>query len=72
MRRRWRRVGAQIVAPAAHARVKAAATFEIDVPKGAKSRKREAAAHLAFGARLRSYGFDKYRTRNLDEYQEDS
>jgi len=26
------------------------------------------AAHLAFGARLRAYAFDKYRTRNLEEY----
>ncbi|HEV7959654.1 MAG TPA: M17 family peptidase N-terminal domain-containing protein, partial [Rhizomicrobium sp.] len=45
------------------------ATFEIDVPKGAKVKGGEAAAHLAFGARLRSYGFDKYRTRNLDEFK---
>lgn len=46
-----------------------AATFEVEVPKGAKIRGGEAAAHLAFGARLRGYSFDKYRTRNLDEYK---
>ena len=46
-----------------------AATLEIDVPKGGKVKKPDAAARLAFGARLRSYGFDKYRTRNLDDYE---
>lgn len=46
-----------------------AATFEIEVPKGAKVRGGVVAAHLAFGARLRGYNFDKYRTRNLDEYK---
>jgi leucyl aminopeptidase len=46
-----------------------AATWEIEVPKGAKIRGGEVAAHLAFGARLRGYSFDKYRTRNLDEYK---
>ncbi|HEX4271834.1 MAG TPA: leucyl aminopeptidase, partial [Rhizomicrobium sp.] len=46
-----------------------AANIEIDVPKDSKVKKAEAAAHLAFGARLKSYAFDKYRTRNLDEYE---
>src|SRR6185437_4834468 len=46
-----------------------AATFEIEVPKGAKIRGGEVAEHLAFGACLRGYSFDKYRTRNLDEYK---
>jgi leucyl aminopeptidase len=46
-----------------------AANFEIDVPKGSKVKRAELAAHLAFGARLKSYAFDKYRTRNLDEYE---
>jgi leucyl aminopeptidase len=46
-----------------------AATFEIEVPKGARIRGGEVAAHLAFGACLRGYSFDKYRTRNLDEYK---
>ena len=45
-----------------------AATLEIDVPKGNKVKKAELAAHLAFGATLKSYSFNKYRTRNLDEY----
>jgi len=45
------------------------AAVEIDVPKGAKVKKAELAAHLAFGAKLKSYAFDKYRTRNLDEYE---
>jgi leucyl aminopeptidase len=43
-------------------------TFDIDVPKGCKVKKGELAAHLAFGARLRSYAFNQYRTRNLEEY----
>ena len=45
-----------------------AASIEIDAPKGAGIKKGEIAAHLAFGARLKSYSFDKYRTRNLDEF----
>jgi leucyl aminopeptidase len=45
------------------------ASIEIDVPKGSKIKKAEAAAHLAFGVRLKSYAFDKYRTRNLQEYE---
>ncbi len=61
-------LGAQIVARL-YAAGEAKAALELDVPKGAKVKKAELAAHLAFGARLRSYAFDKYRTRNLDEYQ---
>ncbi len=61
-------LGAQIVARL-HAVGESAARIEIDVPKGAKVKKAELAAHLAFGARLKSYAFDKYRTRNLDEYE---
>lgn len=61
-------LGAQIVARL-HAAGEAWATLELDVPKGSKVKKAELAAHLAFGARLRSYAFDKYRTRNLDEYR---
>ena len=45
------------------------ATFEIDVPKGSKLKPGELAAHLALGARLRSYAFIQYRTKNLDEYE---
>ena len=46
------------------------ASFEIDAPKGAKVKKGEIAAHLAFGAKLRSYAFNQYRTKNLDEYEQ--
>ena len=65
-------LGAQIVARL-YAGGETAASLEIELPStskkgGAKIKKSEAAAHLAFGARLRSYAFDKYRTRNLDEY----
>ena len=45
-----------------------AATVELDVPKGCKVKKSEMAAHLAFGAALKSYSFNKYRTRNLEDY----
>ena len=41
-------------------------------PRAPRSRKAELAAHLAFGARLRSYAFDKYRTKNLDEYRKEA
>jgi leucyl aminopeptidase len=61
-------VGAQIVGRLFTAG-ESAANIEIDVPKNSKVKKAEAAAHLAFGARLKSYAFDKYRTRNLDEYE---
>jgi len=46
-----------------------AARIEIDLPKASNVKKAELAAHLAFGAKLKSYAFDKYRTRNLDEYE---
>ena len=45
------------------------ATIDIDAPKGSKVKKAEAAAHLAFGVKLKSYGFTKYRTRHLDQYE---
>jgi leucyl aminopeptidase len=61
-------IGAQILARLESAGEKSA-TLEIEVPKGAKLKPAEAAAHLAFGARLRSYSFEKYRTRNLDDYK---
>jgi len=61
-------LGAQIVGRLLTAGERTA-SLEIDVPKGSKVRKAQAAAHLAFGARLKSYAFDKYRTRNLDEYE---
>jgi len=61
-------LGAQIVGRLNTA-AETAASIEIDVPKGSKVKKGELAAHLAFGAKLKSYAFDKYRTRNLDEYE---
>ena len=45
------------------------ATYEIDLPKGAKIKPGALAAHLALGARLKSYAFNQYRTKNLDEYE---
>ena len=61
-------IGAQITARLDSAG-ETSATFEIEVPKGSKIKNGEAAAHLAFGARLRGYSFEKYRTRNLDEHK---
>jgi len=46
-----------------------AVTYEIDVPKGAKLKAPALAAHLAMGAQLKSYAFNHYRTKNLDEYE---
>jgi leucyl aminopeptidase len=60
-------LGAQI-AGRLHGTGETAAAIEIDAPKASKVKKGEVAAHLAFGARLNSYAFDKYRTRNLDDY----
>jgi leucyl aminopeptidase len=42
-------------------------TFAVDLPKKAKMKDEELAAHLAFGAFLRSYRFDQYRKVNDDE-----
>ena len=61
-------LGAQIVARL-YTSGETAASIEIDLPKGSKVKKAEVAAHLAFGVKLKSYAFDKYRTRNLDEYE---
>ena len=66
-------IGAQITARLLTL-AETAATFDIEAPassnKSGKLKSGEIAAHLAFGARLRSYHFDKYRTRNLDEYEQ--
>ncbi len=43
--------------------------FALDVPKGSKLKPAALAAHLAMGARLRSYTFNQYRTRKLDEFE---
>ena len=45
-------------------------TFQIDLPKGAKMKPAQAAAHIALGARLQTYAFNHYRTKNLDEHQQ--
>src|SRR5256885_1566723 len=39
-------------------------TFEIDVPKGAKLKPAALAAHVGLGARLKTYTFNHYRTKN--------
>jgi leucyl aminopeptidase len=61
-------LGAQIVGRL-FASGETSATLEIDAPKSAKVKKSELAAHLAFGATLKSYSFNKYRTQGLDEYE---
>ncbi|HXS05381.1 MAG TPA: leucyl aminopeptidase [Rhizomicrobium sp.] len=66
-------IGAQIAARLESAG-ETAAMFEIEVPpvgknRGGKIKGGEAAAHLAFGARLRGYSFEKYRTRNVEEFK---
>ena len=43
--------------------------FEIDPPKGGKVKGAALAAHIAFGAKLKSYSFNQYRTKDLDEHQ---
>ncbi len=45
------------------------ATFEIDLPKGAKLKPAVLAAHLAMGARLKSYAFNHYRTKDLSDHE---
>ncbi|MGH6829293.1 MAG: leucyl aminopeptidase [Rhizomicrobium sp.] len=62
------RIGAQIAARLEGAG-ESQAGFEIEIPKSAKVKPADAAAHLAFGALLRGYRFNKYRTRNLDDYK---
>ena len=43
-------------------------TIAIDA-KGTKAKGADLAAHLAMGARLRSYAFNTYRTRNREDYE---
>ncbi|MBM3488219.1 MAG: leucyl aminopeptidase [Alphaproteobacteria bacterium] len=54
--------GGKVVADLAHSGEKAVA-IAIDPPKGAKIGGAALAAEIAYGARLRSYRFDKYRTK---------
>jgi len=62
-------IGAQLAARLLAAGEKSA-SVQIEAPKGCKVKKGEIAAHLAFGAKLRSYAFTRYRTRNLDEFEQ--
>ncbi|MGN6149442.1 MAG: leucyl aminopeptidase [Rhizomicrobium sp.] len=62
------KLGASIVARLYTAGV-GAITFAVDAPKGSKLKPGALAAHLAMGAKLRSYGFAHYRTKNRDEYE---
>ena len=43
--------------------------FAVDAPKGERIADAALAAHLALGAKLRSYTFNKYRTKNRDEHE---
>jgi leucyl aminopeptidase len=45
-------------------------TLHIDVPKGSKLKASAFAAHVALGARLKTYTFNHYRTKNLDEHEQ--
>ena len=62
------RIGTSIVAKLFTAGVKDI-TFAIDLPKGSKLKPAALATNLAMGATLRSYSFNHYRTKNLDEYK---
>lgn len=44
-------------------------TFLVEAPKGARIAGPALAARLAMGARLRSYTFNAYRTKNRDEHE---
>lgn len=44
-------------------------TFGIEVPKGAAIAGPALAAHIAMGARLRSYTFNSYRTKEREEHE---
>src|ERR1700749_2277766 len=46
-----------------------AVTLDLDLPKGAKLKPGAFAAHLGMGARLKSYTFNHYRTKDLVEYE---
>ncbi|HEX4158121.1 MAG TPA: leucyl aminopeptidase [Rhizomicrobium sp.] len=46
-----------------------ALTFAIDAPEGAPAEGVMLASHLAMGARLRCYTFNRYRTKDRDEHE---
>ncbi|HEY2035165.1 MAG TPA: leucyl aminopeptidase, partial [Rhizomicrobium sp.] len=62
------RLGASVVARLYTAGVDAI-VFAVDAPKGSKFRPGVLASHIAMGAKLRSYGFNHYRTKARDEYE---
>ncbi len=47
----------------------AMATFMIEAPKGARFNQGQLAAHVAMGITLKTYAFNLYRTKNLDEVE---
>jgi len=51
------------------ATTEAEVSFEIDAPKGAKAKRANLAAHLAMGAKLKTYTFNHYRTKDLAEHE---
>ncbi len=65
--------GAEAAAAAAVGRLKdtteAQITFEIDLPKGGRLKGAQLAAHLAMGAKLKTYAFNHYRTKDLAEHE---
>ena len=65
--------GAEAAAAAAVGRLsgtgEAGIAFEIDAPKGGKVKGANLAAHLAMGAKLKSYTFNQYRTKDLAEHE---
>jgi leucyl aminopeptidase len=61
-------LGARIVARL-QAAGETSATWALEAPRGAHLKAAQVAAHLALGARLASYAFDKYRTRNLEDFR---
>jgi leucyl aminopeptidase len=64
---------AEVAAAEAFGRVsrtgETAITLEIDLPKGSKMKPAELAAHLAMGAQLKSYSFNRYRTKDLADHE---
>ena len=45
------------------------ATFDLEAPKGARLKPAALAAHIAMGVTLKTYAFNHYRTKNLDEVE---
>jgi leucyl aminopeptidase len=62
------RVGAGVVGKL-FANGETALTFAIDAPDGAPIKGAALASHLALGARLRTYTFNHYRTKDRDEHE---